>query len=92
MRWEGDKLSALLANPSARANAVNLLFVFVRDNHFAGISIDFENVPISAHSHLKTFMTALYAQFHSAGLLVSQPSRLMTRPSIIADSPLVMIP
>ena len=72
MRWEGDKLSAMLANPSARTNAINQLFGFVHDNGFAGISIDFENVPASAHSHLKTFMTALYARFHSAGLVVSQ--------------------
>jgi cellulose synthase/poly-beta-1,6-N-acetylglucosamine synthase-like glycosyltransferase/peptidoglycan/xylan/chitin deacetylase (PgdA/CDA1 family)/spore germination protein YaaH len=72
MRWEGDKLSAMLANPSARTNAINLLFGFVHDNGFAGISIDFENVPASAQSHLKTFMAALYARFHSAGLLVSQ--------------------
>src|SRR5581483_2024974 len=72
MRWEGTKLATMLANPSARTNAVNQLFAFVSDNHFAGISVDFENVPASAHSHLKTFMAALYARFRAAGLLVSQ--------------------
>jgi cellulose synthase/poly-beta-1,6-N-acetylglucosamine synthase-like glycosyltransferase/peptidoglycan/xylan/chitin deacetylase (PgdA/CDA1 family)/spore germination protein YaaH len=72
MEWEAAKLGAMLADPAARATAVKQLLDFVRRNGFIGISIDFENVPATSHSNLKTFMRELYAQFHAFGLEVSQ--------------------
>ena len=72
MEWEEKKLAAMLTNPAARARAIQNLLQFVQENHFVGINIDFENVPSSAQSALKTFMAELYAQFHPLGLEVSQ--------------------
>ncbi len=72
MQWEATKLAAMLANHTARTRAIHNLFQFVHEHGFAGISIDFENVPSSAQPALKTFMVELYAQFHGAGLEVSQ--------------------
>src|SRR5262249_1673014 len=69
--WEGAKLAAMLTNAAARARAIQQILQFVRDNHFAGVNIDFENVPASAQAALKTFMHELYMQFHALGLEVS---------------------
>ena len=72
MEWEAKKLGVMLADPTARAAAIKQLLDFVRGNGFIGISIDFENVPATSQSNLKTFMRELYAQFHPLGLEVSQ--------------------
>ena len=72
MQWEGKKLAAMLTQPVARARTIQSLLQFVQDNHCAGISIDFEEVPSSAQPALRLFMTELYAWFHPLGLEVSQ--------------------
>jgi len=72
MKWEGAKLAAMLTHAATRARTIDNLLRFVRENNFAGISIDFENVPPSAQPAFNTFMRELYAQFHPTGLEVSQ--------------------
>ena len=72
MEWERDKLATMLADPAARARAIQQLIKFVRDHNFAGISIDFENVPPASQPALKTFQKELWEQFHPLGLEVSQ--------------------
>lgn len=72
LEWERDKLAAMLANPAARANAIQNMLNFVQQNKFTGISIDFENVPPASHKDLRQFMVELYAAFHPLGLEISQ--------------------
>src|SRR5581483_9475688 len=72
MEWEKDKLAAMLADPAARARAIQQLVRFVRDHNFSGISIDFENVPPASQHALKAFEKELWDQFHPLGLEVSQ--------------------
>ncbi len=72
LEWERDKLAAMLANPTARAKAVNSLLNYVQQNKFVGISIDFENVPPTSQKDLRQFMVELHAAFHPLGLEISQ--------------------
>ncbi|HEX7976153.1 MAG TPA: polysaccharide deacetylase family protein [Anaerolineales bacterium] len=70
--WDGASLSALLDDPAARARAIQNLLDFVQNNHLAGISVDFENLPDDHQPALETFMSELYARFQPLGLEVSQ--------------------
>lgn len=72
MTWEDTKLSQMLANKAARANLIKNLLNYVQQYHFAGISIDFENLPTNAQPNLNKFIVELYAEFHPLGLEVSQ--------------------
>ncbi len=72
LEWERDKLAAMLANPAARAKAIKNLLDYVQQNKFAGISIDFENVPPTSQKDLRQFMVELHASFHPLGLEISQ--------------------
>ena len=72
LEWERDKLATMLANPIARAKAIKNLLDFVQQNKFAGISIDFENVPPTSQKDLRQFMVELHAAFHPFGLEISQ--------------------
>lgn len=70
-KWEGDKLGRMLAVPTARARAIEQLAAYVERNRFAGISIDFENIPQKAQPDFQRFAAELYASLHPKGLLVS---------------------
>jgi spore germination protein YaaH len=70
--WDTNKLVTVLQNPTARQHLIENLLNFVRQNNFAGINIDFENIPDSSQKNLVTFMQELYTQFHPLRLEVSQ--------------------
>jgi cellulose synthase/poly-beta-1,6-N-acetylglucosamine synthase-like glycosyltransferase/peptidoglycan/xylan/chitin deacetylase (PgdA/CDA1 family)/spore germination protein YaaH len=72
MKWEGAEIAAMLTNSIARAHVIEHLLKFVRAHDFAGINIDFEDVPASAQGALETFMRELYTRFHALGLEVSE--------------------
>ena len=69
--WEGAKLGRMLADPAARTRTIEQILAFVEGHRYAGISIDFENVPASAQSDFQRFMAELYAVMHPRKLLVS---------------------
>lgn len=70
--WESAALASLLDDPTARARAIQNLLDFVQNNHLAGISIDFEELPADHQPALETFMNELYTRFHPLDLEVSQ--------------------
>jgi cellulose synthase/poly-beta-1,6-N-acetylglucosamine synthase-like glycosyltransferase/peptidoglycan/xylan/chitin deacetylase (PgdA/CDA1 family)/spore germination protein YaaH len=70
--WNTNKLVTVLQNPTARQHLIENLLNFVRQNNFAGINIDFENIPDYSQKNLVTFMQELYTQFHPLRLEVSQ--------------------
>ena len=59
--WEGDKLSRMLADPAARKRTIDQLAAYVERQHFAGISIDFENIAAKAQPNFQRFVAELYA-------------------------------
>lgn len=69
--WEGGKLGRMLADPAARARAISQLLSYVERQHYAGISIDFENIDSKAQANFQNFMAELYAVFHPHNLQVS---------------------
>jgi len=70
-QWEGTKLARMLASPAARARTIEQLSAYVERHHFAGISIDFENLPPRAQPDFQRFMAELYALMHPKNLSVS---------------------
>ncbi|MBX7223040.1 MAG: glycosyltransferase [Blastocatellia bacterium] len=77
MEWEGEKIGRLLASPPARQRTIANLLKVVQTRHFAGISIDFENIPDASQKDLETFMDELYREFHPRGLQVSESVPLL---------------
>jgi cellulose synthase/poly-beta-1,6-N-acetylglucosamine synthase-like glycosyltransferase/peptidoglycan/xylan/chitin deacetylase (PgdA/CDA1 family)/spore germination protein YaaH len=69
--WEGEKLSRMLADPAARKRASEQLLAYVARQHFAGISIDFENIAPKAQANFQRFVSELYALMNPKGLLLS---------------------
>ncbi len=69
--WEGAKLARMLANPAARKRTIEQILAFVERHRYAGISIDFENVPGKAQPDFQRFMAELYAVMHPRNLVVS---------------------
>jgi peptidoglycan/xylan/chitin deacetylase (PgdA/CDA1 family)/spore germination protein YaaH/GT2 family glycosyltransferase len=77
--WEGDKLGRMLANPTARAHAIAQLVAYVERHEFAGVSVDFENIPAKAHPDFRRFIAELYA--------VLQPKNLQLSINVPASDP-----
>ncbi|MBL8250992.1 MAG: polysaccharide deacetylase, partial [Candidatus Competibacter sp.] len=77
--WEGDKLGRMLAKPAARARVIEQLSAYVERHHFAGVSVDFENIPAKAQPDFQRFMAELHAAF--------QPKRLSVSVNVPADDP-----
>jgi peptidoglycan-N-acetylglucosamine deacetylase len=72
MPWETEKLATTLATPATRARLISNLLDYVKREQFAGVNIDFENVPPRSKATLVEFMRELSNAFHSQGLQVSQ--------------------
>ncbi len=69
--WDHATLAKVLADRGARTRLIQNLLSFVTSNGLAGVSIDFEEIPL-AGAHLRAFLGDLYARFHPLGLEVSQ--------------------
>ncbi len=69
--WEGAKLGKVLKDPKARAHLVTQLLDYVQSHGYAGISIDFENIPAKAQPGFRNLLAEISAVFHSKGLQVS---------------------
>jgi len=72
LQWQSSALATMLASPQARQHAIDALLAYVRERHFAGVNLDFENVPARSRAHLVQFTRELHAVFHPLGLEVSQ--------------------
>ncbi|HEX4294302.1 MAG TPA: glycosyltransferase [Rhizomicrobium sp.] len=70
--WSSDGLAALLADRTRRTGLLNQLVVFMSAHKFAGLVVDFEEVPESAHGDLKTFLTDMSAAFAPHGWIILQ--------------------
>jgi peptidoglycan-N-acetylglucosamine deacetylase len=70
--WNQERIGSMLANPKSRQQNINSLLEFVQSNHFAGISIDFENLAPTSQLDLVSFMRELHDVFAPLGLEVSQ--------------------
>src|ERR1041384_839643 len=69
--WESDKLAQMLANPDARTRCIRGLVDYANEHDFAGISIDFENVPDAVQPQLVLFTEEASIALHAAGREIS---------------------
>src|SRR5262249_47002666 len=70
-RWDSNVLDQMLGSPEARSHCVQQLADYVRNNGFAGINIDFENVLDQSQPGLIKFAEELSATLHPGGFEVS---------------------
>jgi cellulose synthase/poly-beta-1,6-N-acetylglucosamine synthase-like glycosyltransferase/peptidoglycan/xylan/chitin deacetylase (PgdA/CDA1 family) len=69
-KWDGEGLARLLADP-ARSDALRKqLVAFIATNKLQGLTVDFEQVPVTAHPDLERFLRALSADFIHRGWIV----------------------
>lgn len=61
-------ISALVANPSARANFRHQLAMFLASDQYKGINLDFESIPEKSQPAYESFVKELYADLHAEGL------------------------
>ena len=69
-KWDGPGLGALLADKARTADLVDKLVAFVATNKLQGVSVDFEEVPESAHQDLAAFLKQVSAAFMPRGWIV----------------------
>ncbi|MGZ5921466.1 MAG: polysaccharide deacetylase family protein [Rhizomicrobium sp.] len=71
-KWNGPGLAKLLADPGRREKLANDIVSFLAANKLQGVTIDFEDVPASAHPDLETFLTRLSQIFAPHGWIIVQ--------------------
>ena len=59
----------MLADPAARKRTIEQLLAYVERQHFAGVSIDFENIAAKAQPNFHRFIAELYAALNPKGLI-----------------------
>ncbi len=70
--WDRNMLKQSIGTEEARQTLIRNLLTFVNEFKFAGISIDFEDVPEKEQPNLVIFMSEVASAFHAQGLQVSQ--------------------
>ena len=96
MAWRGDLVVKMAADPAARARCIAALLDFVQKNDFAGVSIDFEDMPETGWKQFVRFMTDAAAAFHAQGLAISvnvpatEPGFPYKKLGELADSVIIM--
>ena len=70
--WQSADLHRALTRADARRDLINNIESNLAEHHFAGVSIDFEQLPARDRRALVDFMSELRDRLHARGLLVSQ--------------------
>jgi peptidoglycan-N-acetylglucosamine deacetylase len=69
-QWDGKGLAKLLADPEARAARLKDIVAFLDKYKFQGLTIDFEEVPASAHKDLQLFLAQMAEAFADRGMVI----------------------
>ena len=70
--WQAGDLHRVLNSASARADLIHNIYTNLVEHKFAGVSIDFEELPRADKAVMVQFISELRDQLHPAGLLLSQ--------------------
>ncbi|MEO6778894.1 MAG: glycosyltransferase, partial [Gemmatimonadaceae bacterium] len=73
-------VTAMLSAPALRTRVQRQIMNAVLHYQFAGVAIDFENVPPTSTANLVAFQRELGAMLHSRGLLLTQTVSINTAP------------
>src|ERR1700731_4413196 len=66
--WLTDEMAAILRNPAARANLEQQSIQYLTQNHFAGLVIDFEEIPDKSQKDFSQFISELAVDLHTSDL------------------------
>lgn len=69
--WDGAGLAKLLADPAMRTQRLDDIVTFLTANKFAGLTVDFEEVPAAAQPDLRSFLAQMSAAFKPLGLTLA---------------------
>ncbi len=70
--WNPKLLAAMISDAPSRRKLIDALVGFVEQNNFAGVCVDFEEVPAASQANLLSFMGELHAVFQSHNWTVAQ--------------------
>lgn len=70
--WNGEGLARLLADVTRRTALLDQVVEFLAEHRFAGVAVDFEEVPVAAHKDLKAFLAEMSAAFAPHGWIIVQ--------------------
>jgi len=71
-KWNGEGLAALLADRARTDRLLDQIVQFVAANKLQGVTVDFEQVPKSAHKDLEDFLTRMSAAFAPHDWIIAQ--------------------
>jgi cellulose synthase/poly-beta-1,6-N-acetylglucosamine synthase-like glycosyltransferase/peptidoglycan/xylan/chitin deacetylase (PgdA/CDA1 family)/spore germination protein YaaH len=77
-QFSGSGVATMLASPSMRARVQQEIVAAVLHYKFAGVTIDFENVPATSTAGLVQFQKDLGDALHSHGLILTQTLAVST--------------
>jgi cellulose synthase/poly-beta-1,6-N-acetylglucosamine synthase-like glycosyltransferase/peptidoglycan/xylan/chitin deacetylase (PgdA/CDA1 family) len=69
-KWDGPGLARLLADEARREDLLQELIAYLAANKLQGLTVDFEEVPASAHADLASFLKELSAAFAPRGWII----------------------
>lgn len=69
-KWDGPGLAKLLAQPEKRKALITQLELFIDQNKFQGLIVDFEDLPTGSRKDLKLFLGELSENFASHSWIV----------------------
>lgn len=79
-RFMGEAVRAMVSTPASRARVEAELLNTVQRYRFAGVTVDFEEVPDAAMPQLLAFQRELATALHAHGLLLTQTVATSTAP------------
>lgn len=69
--WQPQLIESFLASPTSQKKLIQSLLQYIQDHHFAGVNIDFEEIPEKSQKQLTAFIKELSTVFHQHNLTVS---------------------
>jgi cellulose synthase/poly-beta-1,6-N-acetylglucosamine synthase-like glycosyltransferase/spore germination protein YaaH/peptidoglycan/xylan/chitin deacetylase (PgdA/CDA1 family) len=70
-QFHADRIKRMLASAELRKLTIEEVYQYITTNQFAGVSIDFEEIPNDSRANFVQFMNELAAKFKPAGLEIS---------------------
>ncbi len=66
--WLTDEMAAMLKSPAARGNLAQQSVQYLTQNHFAGLVVDFEEIPDKSQKDFSQFISELATDLHNSNL------------------------
>lgn len=71
-QWNSDVLLKSISTADERTNVIASLLDVTEKNHFAGLTLDIEEVPASAQADLFILVSELHKEFQKRGLILAE--------------------